>query len=338
MIEARQHDALLARRAEPLVEAVLRAAMHDPVRAGNQQLRRHGDRRRVRDDPLRGVVQVEQHVDRDRPRDQRIGHVARDALGVVREEFRLHVAVHVEQPAQLVHQPQAGPRERHVELDVERRRRDRQAADRRRVIVRPGRREHRADALADDGDILDRDAMCVADMLDEGLQVAHRRGRARAVAARAGRAAVAARVPGEERELGQVELVDEVRDARRMLVAAMQQHDRAAAAGARRGPVTVEQRFAVVRGEFRLAGNACAHAISLVSLFEATRRRPPASPTQPPASAMPARTRRTTVTADSTISSRHSHAARPPAGRPTPIHSANAPSANARSLLPNGPS
>ncbi len=135
--------------------------------------------------------------------------------------------------------------------------------------------------------------------------------------------------------------VDAVRNARRMFVAAMQQHARTTAARTRRGPVTIERRFAVARDEVGLAGRACVHAVSLVSLFEscggALRRRSHYR-RQPPASAIPACTRRTTVTIDSTISTRHSHAARLPTGRPKPIHSANAPSASARSLLPNGPS
>jgi hypothetical protein len=46
--------------------------------------------------------------------------------------------------------------------------------------------------------------------------------------AHAGRAAVAARIPGEEVEVGKIELVDQVRHAGRMLMAAMEQHDGAA--------------------------------------------------------------------------------------------------------------
>jgi hypothetical protein len=93
-------------------------------------------------------------------------------------------------------------------------------------------------------------AVRAAEVLDEGLHVAHRGGEARAVAALPGRAAVAARVPGEEIEIGQVELVDQVRHARTVLVAAVEQNDRAAPrTAARRGPVPVEQRLAVVRAE-----------------------------------------------------------------------------------------
>ena len=71
--EARQDVALLDRRAEPLEEAVLRLVMHDPVGAGDQELRRHRDGAGIGDDALGCVVEAEQDIDGDRPRDQRIG-------------------------------------------------------------------------------------------------------------------------------------------------------------------------------------------------------------------------------------------------------------------------
>jgi hypothetical protein len=174
----------------------------------------------------------------------------------VREELRLHVAVDEEQAAQLVHQPEPGARERHVELHLEGRRGQREAAHLGGVVVRPGGDQHRAHALRDDVDVLLGHAVGAADVMHEGLHVAHRGAEARAVAALAGRAAVAACVPGEEVEVGQVELVDQVRHARAVLVAAVEQHDGAAAHGARGRPVAVEKRFAVVRLEVQLLRNA----------------------------------------------------------------------------------
>ena len=76
VIEARQDVALLDRRAQPLEEAVLRAVMHHPVGARDQQLRRDRDGARVGHHALGGLVEAEQDVDGDRPRDQRIGVVA----------------------------------------------------------------------------------------------------------------------------------------------------------------------------------------------------------------------------------------------------------------------
>src|SRR5258705_230004 len=99
--------------------------------------------------PYRGP----QQVDGNRARDQRIGVEGLDTLGVVREESRLHVRVHEEVAAQLVHDLQAGARERHIEFDAEGRRGEHHAADARRVVVGPRGGQHRADALCHYGDV-----------------------------------------------------------------------------------------------------------------------------------------------------------------------------------------
>ena len=57
VIEARQHMALLDRRAETLEEAVLRAVVHHQVRAGNQELGRDGDGARVGDHAIGRLVE-----------------------------------------------------------------------------------------------------------------------------------------------------------------------------------------------------------------------------------------------------------------------------------------
>ncbi len=122
------------------------------------------------------VVQAEQHAHGDRARDQRIAVVARHAHGIARQELRLHVARDEEIAAQLVHEREPVPRERHVQLDLERGRGEHHAADARRVVVHPRGGEHGADALRDDGEILHREAVRVADVIGEGLQVADQRG------------------------------------------------------------------------------------------------------------------------------------------------------------------
>src|SRR5437867_2208496 len=58
-----------------------------------------------------------------------------------------------------------------------------------------------------------------------------------------------ARVPGVEAVLGQIELIDQVRDAAGMLVTAMKQNDRAFGFLSARGPVAIEKVDAVVRGK-----------------------------------------------------------------------------------------
>jgi hypothetical protein len=63
---------------------------------------------------------------------------------------------------------------------------------------------------------------------------------------------VTARVPREEREVGQFEFVDEMLDPSRVLMAAMQQDDRAAAYRLRGRPIAVEKRLPVVGDKARL--------------------------------------------------------------------------------------
>ncbi len=223
MVKAVQHDAFLDGRAQPLVERVLRRAVNHPVGTGNQQLRRHGDGRCIGHDALRRLIEVQQDIDGNRARDQRVLLVAGDAPGIVRQEPGLDVAVDEELAAQPVHQFQARTRQRHVELDLEGRRRQHQAADPRRVIVHPGCGQDRAHALRHHRDALHRNAVDGGDMVDEGLDVAHRGGQAGAVAPLPRRASMAARIPREESVAGQVQFIHQVGDTARMLVPAMKQ-------------------------------------------------------------------------------------------------------------------
>jgi hypothetical protein len=73
--------------------------------------------------------------------------------------------------------------------------------------VHPDRGQHRTDALRDHGHVRDRDAVFGGDMVHEGLHVAHGGPETGAETPLAGRAAVTARIPGEDGEVGQVELV-----------------------------------------------------------------------------------------------------------------------------------
>ena len=180
--EAGQHMTFLDRRSEPLEEPVLRPRMDHPVGARDQQLRRHGDRPRVGHDALGSLVQLQQDVRGDRPGDQRVGIVGADALRIVRQELRLDVAIDEKLPLNRVAKPEQEAGEGHVQLDLEGRRGEHHAPDVGRVIVRPGRDQHRSDALPDDGDVPRPDAVSRRDVLDEALHVAHRGAEARAVA------------------------------------------------------------------------------------------------------------------------------------------------------------
>ncbi len=262
--EARQVHALLDRAGQALVEAVLRATVHDEIRTGYQQLHWHTDRLRICHDAVGGLVQAQQHAHRDRPGDQRIGSVAFHPRRIVGQPLRLDVAVDEEVAAQLLHQGQASARERHVQLHLERRRSHDQRAQARRVVVHPGGGHHGAHALRDHHDVLHRDAVLGTDVGDEAVQITYQRREARCIAARARRTAVAARIPGKERGIGQVQLIDQVGDPAGMFVAAMQQHDglgRRGGRGAR--PVPVEQRYLVEAVEFPFL--RLTHAISRLS-------------------------------------------------------------------------
>ena len=65
------------------------------------------------------------------------------------------------------------------------------------------------------------------DLAHETVDVAHQGGEGRRIAALAGRAAIAARIPGVEGMVGHGQFVDQMRHAAAMLVAAMEQQDRA---------------------------------------------------------------------------------------------------------------
>ena len=72
---------------------------------------------------------------------------------------------------------------------------------------------------------------------------------ARTEAARAGRAAVAAGIPGVEGEVVEAELVHDVGHSTRVLMPSMKEDDRSSGPLQRRGPVTVEELRSVGRAE-----------------------------------------------------------------------------------------
>ena len=168
------------------------------------------------------------------------------------EELGLDVTVDEKVAAKLAHQRQARAGEGHVQFDFECRGGEHERADFRRVVVDPGGCDHRADALGDDRNIFGLDTVSGADVVAESLHVAGAGGEARAVAALAGRLAVTTGIPGEEVEMRQVQFIDQVGDAPRMLMAAMEQKDRLARLAVRWGgsrPVPVEKLDAIMGTE-----------------------------------------------------------------------------------------
>ena len=356
--EAGQDVLFLAQAAETLEEALLRRTMDDEVGPGNQQLGGNLDRLCVRYHPLGSFVEAEQDVHRDRLGDQRVAVVGGDPLRVVTEEACLDIAVDEEIAAPQAHQFQPAAGERHVELDLERRRSQHQCAHLRRVVVGPGGNQHRADALRHHRHPLFGDTVDGLDMVDEGLYVAHAGGEARAVAAGAWREAVATGVPGEEVVFRQVEFVDQVGDPPGVLMAAVEQQHRLARAVRRRAagrPVAVEEFYPVVGGETQFL--YVAHVMSLCRCpgrepgGVASCGRPPPWCSPIPAqacssrprrlaasSARPWRTRLPMVSSSRAAISNISQSIQASGNRPLATPAPITPKHSARSLLPIGPS
>jgi hypothetical protein len=100
-------------------------------------------------------------------------------------------------------------------------------------------------------------------VIDECLDIAHGMPEAGRIAARAGGKPMAARIPSVEIEVGQIQLIDQMRHASAMLVTAVKEQDRATPDAGDRGPAPVEQFQAVVGGEIMVFGGA-GHGSGLV--------------------------------------------------------------------------
>src|SRR5579862_9220358 len=155
---------------------------------------------------------------------------------------------------------QEGEGERDVELDSERGRAEHQGPDGGRVVVHPGTGQDAADAIRDDRHILDGDAVRVADVTHEGVDIADEGREVRRVASLPGRPAVAALVPGEEREVLEPEPLGQVPEPARVLVPAVEQQD-----GLRTGvfgpPRPVKQGLVVPGPERVLGHREFAHGV-----------------------------------------------------------------------------
>jgi len=188
-----------------------------------------------------------------------VGHTFASAwqglLDVVREHLRFHVAVNERLRFEFPENAERRNGERHIQLHAQCGCGDDERADRRRVVVDPSRGEHGADALRDDRHVFDWNIELIGEMADELLGVADHATEAFGVTAIAGRAAVTARVPGEEPEVVELDAIDKVLPACRVLVAAVEEHDRAARFDCRL-PGAIEELGAVRRTERVLGGGA----------------------------------------------------------------------------------
>ncbi len=277
MEESRQNVFFLVQAAQSLEELFLGFAMHHKVGTGDQQLRRHLDRLGIGDHTVGGFVQAQQHVHRNRLGDQRIAVIGRHPFRVMTEELGLDVAVDEEIAAKFAHQRQARAGERHIQLYLERRRCQHQRANARRIIVDPGGRNYRADALRHHGDVLLVDLMRRADVVAEGLHVPRAGGETRTVTAFSGRLAMAAGVPGKEVETGQVQLIHQMRNAPGVLVPPVKQQHSLAGFARVRGhgwPVPIKQFHAIMGGECPVLSFAHCKFLYAEGAFSFTWSRP----------------------------------------------------------------
>ena len=335
--EAGQHMPLLGSAAEIDEEFVLRSMPHYPVAAGDKQLRRHGNSACIGDNARGMAVELDQDVGGDRPGDQRVHLERGDALRVMCQKFRLDVGIDEEAAFDLL--PKRNPlfSEGHVELYRKGRRGDHQRADLRRVIVYPSGGKHGAEGLGDQRDIALAKAIS-ADLAHQTVDVAHQRGKGRRIAAFAGRAPVAARIPSVKGAVGHFEFIDEMGQAAAMLVTAVKQYDRTLAVFRNRRPVTIEDFGAVMRRKQTFLCNPLrafrdySGIWLLKHCFLLTRR-----DFQPPPALRPLRIRLMAVTSERVAIAGNTKAAMASTHRPEATRTARMPSASARSLLPNGP-
>src|SRR5262249_44701822 len=133
------------------------------------------------------------------------------------------------------------------------------------------------------------------------------------------RPSVAARVPGEHRDVRQIQLIHHVLQPPRVFMPAMKQNDGAFGAPPVGRPISVEQARAIRGAEMLLLWNPHNYSLILRSVS-------------------PPRTRLTMVKLNSRASRRgNPKAPQPGTVPPAPIHNASAPKTKARSLFPIGP-
>jgi hypothetical protein len=101
--------------------------------------------------------------------------------------------------------------------------------------------EYRADRLRDHGDVFDRKSISRSDFAHHAVDVADGCGKGWRIAALAGRAAVASRIPGVEGVIRHCEFVDQMSHAAAMFMAAMEENDGTLGVAGGGGPVAVEQ-------------------------------------------------------------------------------------------------
>ena len=129
--------------------------------------------------------------------DKRVGVVLRSLLLVSSQELRFDVTLHLARAEQFLFHSQKRDGEGDVKLHVKRSGSQNHCANRRRVIVHPGRDTDRGKAVGENDHVLERDFVTLGNMARESVHISDYVSKIIRGAALARRSPMPARVPRE---------------------------------------------------------------------------------------------------------------------------------------------
>ncbi len=223
VVGIRVHDEALVCRGESLEKSSLRCLLHDPVTPRHQHEGGHTDCPGILDEAGGCVVHIEEDIGGDGMGDQVVVVDQRLLLGIMCQDLGLHVARHGGHQVQPEPKPQRRNGQRNIQLDAESRRGQHQGLDGRCVVVYPGCSHHGADTVGHHRHILQRDVVGRRKMPGKDVGIPGIDAEVFGPVPPAGRAAIAAGVPGEAGGLFQPELLHNLHESPGMLVSAMEE-------------------------------------------------------------------------------------------------------------------
>ena len=190
-------------------------------------------------------MKLEQNVDGDRAADQRVGIVAFLARLIVGQELRFHIGIDRKIALYCLQRLETADRTRHIQIDAESRTGQDHRPDAWRVIMYPGRRYDRSHALRNDDHVFSGHRIGHQQVLVKRLCIPYEIPEIPRVAAPATADAMTTCVPGKDIEVWYIQFIDDVLQARPMLMAAVEEHKCLAVWRPAR-PIVVSDRSAVV--------------------------------------------------------------------------------------------
>ena len=147
MKKSGENMVFLVGRTEFFIKLLDRLLVHHPIAARYQELRGRGNRCGIFDQPFRSLIQLQQDIDCNRPGDQRVALIGGDARRVVRQKLGFDIRINKAIRLNFLLQSEQTSREWHIQLDLERGRRQHQTTYVRRVVMHPRGRNNRPHAL-----------------------------------------------------------------------------------------------------------------------------------------------------------------------------------------------